>query len=46
MIAWVALWDRAQRVAGDIVPHYFLRKRYEELAEIEVRFVWHGAAGK
>ena len=45
VIGWVALWDPAQRVAGDIVPHYFLRKRYAELAEIEVRFVWHDAAG-
>jgi hypothetical protein len=42
VIGWVALWDPAQRVAGDIVPHYFLRKRYAELADIEVRFVWHG----
>jgi hypothetical protein len=41
VIGWVALWDPAQRVAGDIVPHYFLRKRYAELAEIELRFVWH-----
>ena len=40
VIGWVALWDPAQRVAGDIVPHYFLRKRYAEIAEIEVRFVW------
>jgi hypothetical protein len=45
VIGWVALWDPAQRIAGDIVPHYFLRKRYAELAEIEVRFVWHGTAG-
>jgi hypothetical protein len=45
VIGWVALWDPAQRVAGDIVPHYFLRKRYAELAEIEVRFVWHDAGG-
>jgi hypothetical protein len=41
VIGWVALWDPAQRVAGDIVPHYFLRKRYAELADIDVRFVWY-----
>ncbi len=40
VIGWVALWDPAQRVAGDIVPHYFLRKRYAEIADIELRFVW------
>ena len=45
VIGWVALWDPAQRVAGDIVPHYFLRKRYAELAEIELRFVWHDTPG-
>jgi hypothetical protein len=45
VIGWVALWDPAQRVAGDIVPHYFLRKRYAELAEIEVRFVWRDPPG-
>jgi hypothetical protein len=45
VIGWVALWDPAQRVAGDIVPHYFLRKRYAEIAEIELRFVWHDPPG-
>ncbi|MFZ0386684.1 MAG: hypothetical protein WAL22_13550 [Solirubrobacteraceae bacterium] len=45
VIGWVALWDPAQRVAGDIVPHYFLRKRYAELAEIELRFAWHDTPG-
>jgi hypothetical protein len=45
VFGWVALWDPAQRVAGDIVPHYFVRKRYAELAEIEVRFVWHEPPG-
>jgi hypothetical protein len=45
VVGWVALWDPAQRVAGDIVPHYFVRKRYAELAEIELRFVWHDAPG-
>ena len=45
VVGWVALWDPAQRVAGDIVPHYFLRKRYAELAEIELRFVWHEPPG-
>ncbi len=45
VIGWVALWDPAQRVAGDIVPHFFLRKRYAELAEIELQFVWHDPPG-
>ncbi len=40
VIGWVALWDPAQRVAGEIVPHYFARKRYAELVETKVRFVW------
>jgi hypothetical protein len=40
VIGWVALWDPAQRVAGDIVPHYFLRKRFAELTEVELEFVW------
>jgi energy-converting hydrogenase Eha subunit C len=46
VIGWVALWDPAQRVAGDIVPQYFLRKRYAEIAEIDVRFVWHDPPGR
>lgn len=40
VIGWVALWDPAQRVAGEIVPHYFARKRYAELVEVKLRFVW------
>lgn len=43
VIGWVALWDPAQRVAGDIVPHYFARKRYAELADIGLRFVWNSS---
>jgi hypothetical protein len=43
VIGWVALWDPAQRVAGDIIPHHFARKRYAELADVDVRFAWHGA---
>jgi hypothetical protein len=42
VIGWVALWDPAQRVAGDIIPHYFARKRYAELADIDLRFAWDG----
>jgi hypothetical protein len=40
VIGWVALWDPAQRVAGEIVPHYFARKRYAELVEVKLRLVW------
>lgn len=42
VIGWVALWDPAQRVAGEIIPHHFARTRYAELAEIELRFAWQG----
>ncbi len=44
VIGWVALWDPAQRLAGDIVPHYFARKRYAEFADVELRFVWNPPA--
>ncbi len=43
VIGWVALWVPAQRVVVDLVPHYFERSRYAELADIEVRFIWGGA---
>lgn len=43
VIGWVALWDPAQRVCLDIIPHHFARKRYAELAEIELRFAWQAA---
>lgn len=43
VIGWVALWDPAQRLFLDIIPHHFARKRYAELAEIELRFAWQGA---
>jgi hypothetical protein len=43
VIGWVALWDPAQRLFLDIIPHHFARKRYAELAQIEVRFAWQGA---
>jgi hypothetical protein len=40
VVGWVALWVPAQRVAVDILPHYFERKRYAEFAELELRFGW------
>ena len=43
VIGWVALWDPAQRVFLDIIPHHFARKRYAELAEVELRFAWQEA---
>jgi hypothetical protein len=43
VIGWVALWDPAQRVAGDIIPHHFARKRYAEFADIQLRFAWQDA---
>jgi len=46
VIGWVALWDPAQRVAGGIVPHYFARKRYAEVADLELRFVWEDRPGR
>ncbi len=44
VIGWVALWDPAQRLFFDIIPHHFARKRYAELAEIALRFAWQEAA--
>lgn len=38
VIGWVALWAPAQRVALDILPHYFARKRYAEFADVELQF--------
>lgn len=43
VVGWVALWVPAQRVAVDILPHHFARKRYAEFADIELRFAWQGA---
>ncbi|HZO77903.1 MAG TPA: hypothetical protein VFB39_07660 [Solirubrobacteraceae bacterium] len=43
VIGWVALWDPAQRLFLDIIPHHFARKRYAELAEIQLRFAWRAA---
>ena len=40
VIGWVALWDPAARVIVENVPHRFTRKRYAELAELEVEFRW------
>jgi hypothetical protein len=42
VVGWVALWAPAQSVAVDILPHHFERKRYAELAQIELRFAWQG----
>jgi len=42
VVGWVALWVPAQRLAVDVLPHHFARKRYAEFAEIELRFVWQG----
>lgn len=44
VVGWVALWDPVQRVAGDVIPHQFDRKRYAEFAEIDLRFVWQDTA--
>ncbi|MGI8507076.1 MAG: hypothetical protein ACR2MK_09815 [Solirubrobacteraceae bacterium] len=44
VVGWVALWVPAQRVAVDVLPHHFARKRYAEMAEVEVRFAWQGAS--
>jgi hypothetical protein len=40
VIGWVALWDPAKRLFGERIPHRLTRRRYAELAEIEVRFRW------
>ena len=46
VLGWVALWAPAQTAALDILPHHFARKRYAELAGLEVRFVWEDDAAK
>ena len=45
VVGWVALWAPAQRVAVDILPHHFARKRFREFAEVELRFAWDDTAG-
>ena len=45
VIGWVALWNPAERVVGDVIPHQFARKRYAEIAELELRFGWVGPSG-
>jgi hypothetical protein len=42
VIGWVALWDPAARAVGESVPHWFTRKRYAELTEVDVEFRWQG----
>ncbi len=46
VVGWVALWGPAQTVAVDILPHHFARKRYAELAEVELRFAWQDDPGQ
>ena len=46
VVGWVALWAPAQTVAVDILPHHFARKRYAELAEVELRFAWQDDSGQ
>jgi hypothetical protein len=40
VLGWVALWQPASRVVGEVVPHLFNRRRYAEFADIDVRIVW------
>jgi hypothetical protein len=46
VVGWVALWAPAQSVAVDILPHHFARKRYAELAKVELRFAWQDDSGQ
>jgi hypothetical protein len=40
LVGWVALWRPAERFMVEVVPHGFNRRRFAELKDIEVRFVW------
>ncbi len=40
LVGWVALWRPAERFMVEVVPHVFNRRRFAELKDIEVRFVW------
>ena len=40
VVGWVALWLPAQRVVVQVVPHLFNKRRFTELAALDVRFDW------
>ena len=40
VVGWVALWTPAQHFFNAIVPHAANRRRYRELADLEVDFNW------
>ncbi|MBV9817694.1 MAG: hypothetical protein JOZ07_05020 [Solirubrobacterales bacterium] len=43
VVGWVALWAPATRWGVDAVTHHFARRRYAELAELDVRWRWRPA---
>lgn len=40
LVGWGALWRPAERFMVEVVPRVFNRRRFAELKDIEVRFVW------
>jgi hypothetical protein len=40
LIGWVAMWAPADHFFQAIVPHALNRRRYRELADLDVRFNW------
>ena len=40
LVGWVALWRPAERFVVEVAPHMINRRRFNEFADIDVRFVW------
>jgi hypothetical protein len=40
VVGWVALWAPADRAVVQVGPHLVNRRRFQEFADIEVRFAW------
>ena len=40
LVGWVALWRPAERFVVEVAPHMINRRRFDEFADIDVRFVW------
>lgn len=40
LLGWVALWLPAAHFVTEVLPHYFNRRRYREIAAVEIRIRW------
>jgi hypothetical protein len=40
VVGWVALWGPADRAVVQVGPHVVNRRRFQEFADIDVRFAW------